>query len=214
MLSDEKVQAIYDYMPSTVVVDGETFTIEKTFQAHDVVEYTNPTIAMQLNQEFDVFYKSIEEGYTIIDEDTFSLTKDMKCNLLITVAADDTEPLTKVSTFEYQGSAVPTGPYIRILSVSPSTPTVGQNVTITYTRIIRGFDIVRAILRKISDSVDYGFPVCVVSRTSAYDLSRLIGRESLTINQMRVGLTAPYTSVYSTHEENVPMEEVDITCSL
>lgn len=214
MLSDEEVQLVYDHMPSTITVDGHAFDVERTFNALSVVEYTKPTVALQLTNEFNLFYKSIEEGYTEIDEDTFTLSKDYTSLLIVTVVADDTEPISKSVTFEYQGSAIPDEPYIQITSVVPATPVVGQNVTVTFTRIIRGFDIVRAILKYIEDLMTFGFPVSVVSRSSAKDISRLIGRESLTANQISAILKTQYVSTHTVPDINIPIEEVEITCNL
>lgn len=214
MLSIEDQQSIYNKLPSTVTVSGATFNITKVTQAYDLPEYVNPTIAIQFYDEFRLHYQSIEQGFEELGEDGFTLTKDYSTQMLVTVAADDTLPTSRTITFTYAGSLVPPEPYLSITSITPSNPTIGQSVTMVYTRIVRGYDIARTIMRAIYDLTEYEFPVCVESFTQARDISRNIGRETLTVLQSGFVLVAPYTSTHSTPDEYIPIEEIDITCNL
>ena len=215
ILSAADEQRIYALLPSTIVVDGQTISVKKVRQAYKLPDYVSPTLAIQFIDEFGVSYKSIEEGFHEINEYTFSLSKNYKTVALITVAADDTEPLQKSITFAYAGSTVPEEPYKTIISVTPTTPVVGQPVTVVYTRIIRGYDIVRAIMRAVYDLADYEFPVAVTSKGQTRDISELIGREALCVLQGTFVLENEYTSVHSFPEENTHVEvlEIDIECN-
>jgi len=215
ILSIEDQTDIYNLLPSTITVSGHTFNIKKVTQAYTLPDYVSPTLAIQYFNEFGIKYKSIEEGFQEIDEYTFSLTKDYKTMMMVTVAADDTEVLTKSITFKYEGSIVIDEPYITIISVTPSTPVLNQNVTVVYTHIVRGYDICRAILRVVYDLMDYEFPVVVDLKGEARDISEYVGRETLTVLQGTFALSSEYTSVHSFPEENTPVLELefDIECN-
>jgi hypothetical protein len=215
IISYEDEQTIYRLLPSTITVDGQTFSIKKVAQAYKLPDYVGPTIAIQYVNEFGLDYQSIEQGYEEIDSYSFSLSKDYKTVLLVTVAADDTAPLQKSVTFTYAGSTVPDEPYKTIISVTPSTPVLGEPVTVVYTRIIRGYNIVRTIMRAIYDLADYEFPVEVTLKGQTRDVSELVGRETLCVLQGTLVLKNEYTSVHSFPEENTPVEalEIDIECN-
>ena len=215
ILSIEDQTDIYNLLPSTITVSGHTFNIKKVTQAYTLPDYVSPTLAIQYFNEFGIKYKSIEEGFQEIDEYTFSLTKDYKTMMMVTVAADDTEALTKSITFKYEGSIVIDEPYITIISVTPSTPVLNQNVTVVYTHIVRGYDICRAILRAVYDLIEFGFPVTVVNKSNARDISQHVGREALCVLQSSFELSSEYTSVYTYVEENTPVEgvEMKVTCN-
>ena len=210
MLSAEKEQEIYALLPSTINIGGNTLHIKKTRQAYELPDYVAPTLAIQFIDEFGINYQSIEQGYEEIDEDSFSLTKDYRTLMLVTVAADDTAPIQRSVTFTYNGSAVPQEPYKTIVSITPSTPVLGSDVTIVYTRIIRGYDIVRAIMRAVYDLTEYEFPVAVTTKSPTRDLSELFGRKALCILQGTIALSSEYTSVHSSPDLNVPIEKIDI----
>lgn len=210
MISIEKQQEIYDLLPSTIDMNGNVLQIKKVTQSYTLPDYVSPVLAIQFVDEFGMSYQSIERGYTEIDEDSFSLSADYRTLMLITVAADDTEPMQRSVTFTYEGSAVPQEPYKTIISVTPSTPVLGQPVTIVYTRIIRGYHIVREIMRKVYDLAEYEFPVAVTSASGTRDLSELVGRESLPIIQGTLALSSEYTSIHSAPDLNTPVEQINI----
>ncbi len=215
ILSAEDEQTIYRLLPSTITIGGNPLAIKKVRQAYKLPDYVSPTLAIQFFDEFGIEYKSIEEGYKEINEYTFSLTKRYKTVMMITVAADDTAPMQRSITFTYNGSTAPPEPYKTIISTVPSSPTIGEDVTVVYTRIIRGYDIVRAIVRAVYDLADYEFPVAVTFKGQTRDLSETVGRETLCILQGTLVLENDYTSVHSFPEENTPVEvlEIDIECN-
>ena len=215
ILSYEDEHRIYLQLPSTIVVDGQTLSVKKVMQSYKLPDYVGPTLAVQFINEFGIDYRSIEEGFEEIDAYTFSLTKDYKTVMLITAAADDTEPLQKSITFTYAGSTIPDEPYKTIISTVPASPIIGEDVTVVYTRIIRGYNIVRALMRAVYDLADYEFPVGVTFKGQTRDVSELIGRETLCALQGTFILKNEYTSVHSFPEENTPVEalEIDIECN-
>lgn len=214
MLTKFQKYSIYALLPATIVVDGYTFNILKVTQAYELPEYVSPTIAIQFVDEFGVKYQSIEQGYHEVDSNTFTLTKDYKTILLITVAASDTEPLSKTITYKYNGVIDVGEPYKDIISITPTTPVINEDITITYTRIIRGYDIVCDIFTKIYELSEYEFPVAVTEKSSTRDITELIARQSLCCLQASFNLSSEHTSIHTTTEDNTPIEGVDITCSL
>lgn len=210
ILSIEDQTRILNLLPSTITVQDHTFNIKKVTQGYDLPDYVNPTLAIQYFNEFGEAYTSIDGGYTEIDEYTFSITKDYKTFMMITVAADNTELLTKSITYKYNGTIDIIDPYINIVSITPAIPVVGSNVTIVYKYIIKGYDICRAIMRAVYDLIEFGFPVTVVNKSNARDISQHVGREALCVLQSSFELSSEYTSVYTYVEENTPVDGVEM----
>lgn len=206
-------------LPDTTV-DGRS--IVKVLESFSLNTYSNPVIGINFLDEWREYYNSVDNYFTIVDDDRFSISKYYSTKIRFTVVSDDfteTNKNTSVTivdnVLEYTLEELPS---ITSLISTDSTTTchvnttatgiifdelpIEETVSITYNKTARGYIAAHSIMQQAIEWIELNFGDTfklidgfIIERGSIADISKLIGNDLLTILSYEFVVACKHTMI-------------------
>jgi len=221
-------------LPSTTV-DGRS--IVKVLESFALNKYSNPIIGINFLNEWTEYYNSVDQYFTIVDDDRFSIAKYYSTRIRFTVVADDLAETNKSVTLtiedgvlEYTIESLPS--ITSIVSTDSTTAchlnTTGtgvvfntlpieDTVTIVYNKMARGYIAAHSIMQQAIEWMELSFgdtfkPIngFIVDRGSIANISKLVGNDLLTVLSYDCVVACKHTMTKTVSNGFVPVSSIDL----